>query len=156
MTPAITKVRGDISKLFAGYIQRDRAMQGFLNKNVVEFYRNVQRKRWITENQSEGRAWERLNPKYAERKRKVWRDAPGGGSKMLIASGALQESVIGPGKGFYKVATPRQLIIQTGVKYAQYVDEVRTFTEFSNTTRKELGSMIAKFLFFNEIRTYTK
>lgn len=156
MSVALISVEKGIERALAGYINRDRAMQSFLNRNVVEAYRNIQRKRWMTENESEGKRWEKLNPKYAEYKKKKWAGAPGGGRKMLVASGDLVQSVIGPGAGFKKIATPRQLVISSGVKYAKYVDESRTFTEFSQKSLNDIRKMIAEFLFFNIMRPFTK
>lgn len=126
-----------------------------MNRNVVRAYQNLQRKRWMTENESEGRKWEPLNPTYAKAKRKKWAAAPGGGRKMLIASGKLYQSVIGPGEGFRKVATPRQLIISTSVEYAVHVNEARPFTRWSRESIAEFQRMIKDFIFKNKLKVHT-
>lgn len=141
-----------ITNYLKGLRQRERALQGFLNRNVLEMYRNLQRRRWMTENASEGNAWAALNPGYAARKKKVYAGYPGKGTKKLIATNTLFLSVIGPGKGFRKVTTPRSLIIATTVEYAPYVNEIRPFTEWSKRSQKEITGAVAKFIFKNELK----
>lgn len=134
-------------------------MQGFLNRDVVEAYRNIQRKRWVTENASEGgesKRWAALNPAYAKRKLTQFAGYEGAGKKMLIATGKLYKSVIGPGAGFRKVATNKTLTISTSVEYAQHVDEARSFTTYSKASILGLRKMIRDFMFYNRIGVYGK
>lgn len=132
---------------------RAKSPQTYLNTVFLEDYRNAQRQRWMTENSSEGATWERLNPAYAAYKLKrygggpkyktgkrgegrwvpdgSWPSYPGGGRKMLIATGDLFQSVIGPGKGFNKIVTDRSIIIATSIDYAPMVNRLRPFMRFS-------------------------
>lgn len=134
-----------------GIVSRAKASRTFLNRNVLGWYRNVQRTRWMTENNSEGTQWTALNPAYKKRKLTQFRGYPGNGNTMLMATGALFKSVIGPGPGFRKVVTDRQLIIGTSIPYASYVDEVRTFTTYGEESRRELLTQYAKFLAWGTI-----
>lgn len=136
-----------ITKYLKGLQQREKALAGYLNRNVLEQYRNLQRKRWMTENTSEGKEWAKLNPTYAAWKKKRFATYPGGGTKKLIASGTLFLSVIGPGKGFRKVTTPRSLFLATTIEYAPHVNELRPFTEWSKRSQKEIVDGVARFIF---------
>lgn len=122
------------------------ATRSFLDRNVLQWYRNVQRKRWITENESEGMRWAPLQPAYRRRKLRVFAGYPGGGSKTLIATGRLLASVIGPGPDFRKVTTDRTMIIATVVPYAPHVNEDRTFTTYGEASIKRLAAAYARFL----------
>lgn len=126
--------------------KRANAMQGFLNRNVFRMYQNFQRERWMTENRSEGVAWERLNPSYAARKRRQFADYPGKGTKMLVATGTLLESVIGPGKGFRKIVSPKRLYIFTVLDYSRYVNDVRPFTGFSDRSMNKVLKSVKRFI----------
>jgi hypothetical protein len=148
MSVKLSTVSDGITKMLKGMRQRERALQSFLNKNVLEQYRNIQRKRWMSENLSEsGIKWTRLNAAYARRKRKQYAAYEGGGTKMLIATGKLYKSVIGPGDGFRKITTPRTLYLATTVDYARFVDEARSFTEYSPESVREIRLSVAKFVF---------
>lgn len=145
-------VRAGITNYLKALRQREKALQGFLNRNVLEMYRNLQRRRWMTENASEGKAWMPLNPGYAARKKKVYAGYPGKGTKKLIATNTLFLSVIGPGKGFRKVTTPRSLWIATTIEYAQHVDDARSFTQWSKRSQKEITGAVADFVFKNKLK----
>lgn len=143
----LTVVSRGIEKQLQRYLDREAALQSYLNKNVVEQYRNIQRRRWMTENASEGKVWDRLNPGYAAQKRRIYALYPGRGTKMMIRTGDLFESVIGPGKGFRKITTPRSLIISTTNPYASDANEMRNFTNYSAKTKADLYLGIAAFIF---------
>lgn len=150
---SVTVVGAGITKYLNGLRTREKALQGFLNRNLLEIYRNLQRRRWMTENVSEaGKEWTALNPGYAARKRKLFATYPGKGTKKLVATSNLFLSVIGPGKGFRKVTTPRSLYVGTTVEYAKYVNEARSFTEWSDRSQKEMTGAVARFIFKNELK----
>lgn len=126
--------------------KRANAMQGFLNRNIFTMYQNFQRERWMTENRSEGVRWERLNPEYQSRKKRQFAAYPGKGTKMLIATGTLLESVIGPGKGFRKVVSPKRLYIFTVLDYARHVNKTRPFTGFSEKSMEKVRVALRDFI----------
>lgn len=139
-------------KVMRDMLTRERALQSYLNRNVVEQYRNIQRKRWMTQGDSEGSPWRDLDPVYAARKKRIYSGYPGGGTKMLIATNRLITGVIGPGGDFRKVTTPRSITIGTVTPYAKYVDEDRTFTRFSTNSLREIYTGIGQFLFKGIVR----
>lgn len=147
MSVTLRTVSDGINKILRGMRQREKALMGYFNRNVLEQYRNQQRKRWMTENASEGQTWAALSPLYASRKRRQFAGYPGKGTKKLVATNRLFESVIGPGKDFRKVVTARGLYIATVTPYAKYVDEDRSFTTWSKKSEQELKLSVARFIF---------
>jgi len=152
MKLSVLTVKEGVTRQLEGYLKRANAIEGYFNRVVVEQYRNIQRQRWMTENASEGQMWEPLSPKYAKAKKSRFASYEGAGTKMLIATGKLKKSVIGPGEGFRKVTTPRSLTISTSVEYATHVNEDRSFTTYSEKSLNEIRRGVARFLFKNEIR----
>lgn len=144
-----------ISEYLKSLTMRAASLQSFLNNNVVKQYQNIQRKRWITENNSETGQWAPVSTDYAKAKKRRFASYPGRGTKLLIATGKLQKSVIGPGDGFRKVTTPRSLTISTSVEYAPYVDKERSFSTYGRESIAELKGMIKDFVFKNIVRTHT-
>lgn len=136
---------------FIAYQQRALSLQGFMSTKVAEKYERLQRKRWITENVSEGSQWQPLNPKYAAYKRKRWMNAPGGGRHILVASGDLYKGMI---SGYRKIATDRKLIISTNIEYARHVDEARTFSKWGRESIGEFRTMIYDFVVKNKLRPF--
>lgn len=167
MNAGLGSVKKEVSLRLAGLLDRSKSIRSFLNRNVVEQYRNVQKRRWMTENQSEGKRWKPLEPGYAEAKQKRYAKYDHGGTQMLYASGQLFKSVIGPGHGFRKIVTERQLIITVAVEpesgkprkkftpYAEYVDEDRSFTTYSRSTIREFNRMIYDYIVHNKLRKHT-
>lgn len=120
-------------------------IRAYFNTVVLEQYKNAQRERWMTENASEGSRWKDLNTDYAASKLTRFAGFPGGGRKMLIATGKLFENVFSP----RKVVKPRtmELFVSTSdVPYARYVDEERPFMRFGRTTRSEILDGIRNYL----------
>ena len=152
MSASIKTVSDGITKMLRGMRQREKALMGNFNRNLLEKYRNQQRKRWMTENASEGQPWAALDPTYASRKRRQFAGYPGRGTKKLIATNRLFESVIGPGKDFRKIVTPRGLYIATVTPYAKYVSEDRNFTDWSQRSIRERNKGIADFIFKGILR----
>lgn len=140
------KIEADVTAKLRGMAQRASAVRGFMIRNIYPMYQNAQRERWMTENTSEFSRWEKLDPIYAARKRKEFAEYEGGGTKMLIATGKLFHSVIGPGEGFRMVATNTGLTIATSIEYAPFVNEKRPFREWSPRTIKKMRDAIADFM----------
>jgi len=166
------KERDEITLRLMGTLNRVRSLRPFLNKNVVEQFRNVQKKRWLTENTSEGQKWQELSPFYAARKRKDYAKSNHGGNQILYASGDLFKAVIGPGKGFKKLVTDRKLILgidSSIIPYGQIHDEggrikaaranisipKRPFTLYSKATMREFYDMIFEYVVKNKIKPNT-
>ena len=149
MKPSLKVVENGVSLKIGSMIDRGQAMRSFLNRNIYRIYQNAQRERWETINNSQGREWKPLNEVYAQRKKRLFASYEGGGSKMLIATGRLFKSVVGPGKGQRKIVTNKSLYIATSVPYAGFVDDVRTFTTWGAPFRQKVKKAVSDFIFYN-------
>lgn len=149
MKPSLKVTSNGASLKIGTMLDRAESMRSFLNDNIYRIYQNAQRDRWMTVNNSQGKEWRALDPVYAVLKRKIYATYEGGGTKMLIATGRLYKSVIGPGQGQRKIVTNRSLYIATGVEYAGFVDEVRPFTTWGDPFRKKVSKAISDFVMYN-------
>lgn len=146
-------INNGIKDQLQGMVNRANAMQGFLNRNIYRMYQNAQRDRWITENQSEGRQWDKLSPGYSKYKPKKYANYPGGGRKMMIATGRLAAAAQGKSPELYKIATNKQLILTIkGIEYASHADESRTISKWSNETMDKMYKAISDFAFHNILK----
>ena len=130
-----------------GMLKRAKLVKGWLNRFAYPTVIAKQRLRWQSEGASEGSGWAPLNPKYARRKLTMFRDAPGGGRKILIATGKLVDSVTGDNtESHYKLVTDNRLETGTIVKYAGWVNEKRDFVTLSADTVQELKDSLLDYL----------
>jgi hypothetical protein len=151
-------------------------LAAFLNKNVVDAYFVAQKKRWMTQGESENKRWEQLNPLYASYKLKKFKEYPFGGRKMMIATGFLWESVTSRSKGFKKVLNPNGKSLVIGVQteevktkagavknpgrfvaYAEHANEARPFGgpgAWGNETKRKVRYMITEFLLKNALKVF--
>lgn len=132
-------------------------MQGYLNTVVFDQYRRAQIERWKTGGTgatdtvtSEGDKWKALKPGYLKYKRKAFASMDYSGNQILVATGRLLRSVIGP-TDQKKVVTPKSLYITTTVPYAKDVSDVRPFSKFGKETRKKISDGIKHFVVQNAI-----
>ncbi len=134
-----------------------RLFEGWANRELMDIYGRAQLKRWQTEGASERDKWKPLNAEYAKRKRKRFRDYPGKGTKMLVATGRLLASILpeeqrgiaggAAAKGdFRKLIERRRVTLATTVEYAPWVDEVRSFTKFGAEFGKSVAESFRKYL----------
>jgi hypothetical protein len=129
-------VKSGVTEALEKMVKRANLTEGYLNRVVYRQYQNAQRNRWRNINEGEDfggeKPWAELNPIYENLKYRKFLDNPfGHGEKMLIATGRLFFGVVGPGEDHQKIVTNKRIEISTTVPYAKYVDEARTFTEFS-------------------------
>lgn len=104
----------------------------YLQTRALPKYFKAQRQRFITENATQGTRWEPLNDVYAAYKKKKFADFPGGGRKMMIATGRLMQSLTSAeSPDFRKLVTDSALIVSTAVEYAKYPAETRPIMEFN-------------------------
>lgn len=152
MKPSLKVTSSGASMKLETMLDRGKSMQSFLNRNIYQIYQSAQRERWMTENSSQsgnGQRWERLDPTYAKRKRRIYASYEGGGSKMLVATGKLYKAVVGPGQGQRKIVTNSKLYISTNVPYAGNVDDARSFASWSPAFRARVMKAITDFIQFN-------
>lgn len=140
-----------IERNLAGWIDRARSTEDYIRRVVLEQYRAIQRARWMSENATEGTKWDNLSSDYAKRKKSLYRAYPGAGSRMMIATGRLYKSVIGPGEGFREVITPRSITLSSSVEYAKYADESRTFSTYRPETIAKIRQGFKDFVIKNKI-----
>ena len=158
-------------------IKRSADARAWLNRVAYRIYQNWQRERWMSEGSSQGSKWPRLNPEYARYKLKRygggpkykwvggrgenrpwqpagrWPKFPGGGTKMMIATGTLVDSVTGKSLKYHrKIVTPKELFISTTVPYANDANERRNFTEFKDTNIAYLGELYTEYVMKGTMR----
>ena len=73
----------------------------------------------------------KLDPKYLERKRKIWGNQP-----MLVASGVLRESVTSMYK-IYKIKNKFRIIMNVP-GYGKYVKQIRDYTIINKRDKQDL------------------
>lgn len=173
----LKKAQDNISKRLNEMVKKSNDTRGFLNRVIYPMYQKAQIQRWMTENSSEGGRWKALDPKYAAWKKRAysggtrykfiggrgegrpwqaigtWPVGPGRGEKILIASGRLVGSSIGPNDQYTvgvddhrKIVTAKTLKVFTVVDYAKTVAEDRPFMKFSQKTIREMRKAYAKYV----------
>jgi hypothetical protein len=133
-------------------------IDGWLNTRGIKMYSTAQKARWMSENASEGSVWSKISPAYQLHKLRKYAAYPGGGRKLLIASGNLFASMLPPnqregfslnskmGGDFRKLIDRGTMIISTSVPYAEYVDRTRNFTTWSKDTIDSMKMDLAKYI----------
>lgn len=140
-----------IADYLKGMISRANQIDGWLNRVAYPTLVAHQRQKWMTEGASEGKAWTPLNPTYRLRKLTRFRDYPGAGQKMLIATSRLVDSMTGDNKAeHFKLVSGRRLEFGSLVPYAKYVDQTRPITEMSDQTWDDLTDQLGKYLTGNK------
>lgn len=119
-------------------VNRAKNPAAFLRNVAYPMYQRFQRQRWMTQNASEGDKWKPLNPRYAKSKLRRYADFPGGGQRMMIATGRLFASVIGPSKDHRRLIKGSKMIISTGVEYAEDANSKRPFFPLSDRSKNQI------------------
>jgi len=142
------KVVDGISKWADQALKRSESngIRAWLNRYAYPEILKVQLKRWQTEGSSEGERWESLNPDYAKSKLKRFGTYPGGGRKMLIATGRLYQSMTGRSSEGRKLVENTKLTLASTVPYGGYVDDKRDITTLSDSTVERFAEELLKYL----------
>lgn len=130
-------------------VSRARNIRSYLNTVVVRQYQDAQMKRFQTENESEGATWVPLTPRYLAQKLIKYAESPGGGRKMLIATGRLSDAALMRGEGYYKIVDNRSIRIGIDdgmIPYAKYVARTRPFMTFGSDTLAQMRAGIKNFI----------
>lgn len=115
-----------------------QSITAYFNRVFYPRYQRAQIRRWKTKNKSEGLEWKPLDPKYKEWKSIAFKDYPFSGKKILIREGELFRSVVGDSKTYHRKLISRfGIFIATTLDYAGHVDEIRTFSTWSDKTHKQ-------------------
>lgn len=146
-TIALTISVDGIRKTLSRMVGRAQLVEGWLNRVAYPMIIEAQRMRWASEGASEGDSWKPLNPRYESQKLKRFRDYPGSGRKMLIATSRLVDSVTGDStKEHYKLVSDRSLEVGSTVPYAKFVDDERNFTELSDQTTQTIADKLSDYI----------
>lgn len=136
-----------ISEYFNKMIDRTKLVRGWLNRVAYPTIIQAQRMRWVSEGASEGASWVPLNPSYAMRKLRRYANYPGAGRKLLIATGRLVGGVTGDNPNdHYKLVKDTSLEVGTTINYAEYVNEVRNFTDLGDATTQHLAEQLSEYI----------
>jgi len=136
-----------ISRQLEKMASRAQLARGWLNRVAYPKIIEAQRLRWVSQNTSEGKAWEPINTLYAIRKLTRFRDYPGGGRHILIATSRLVKGMTGDNKSdHYKLVTETRIEVGTLVAYAKWVNEDRDITSLGDRTVKGLIRDLQRYL----------
>lgn len=163
---SLKKVESNIQNRLSALVKRAKLGRGALTRVIYPMYQNAQRNRWMTENTSEGSKWAELTPKYKSYKLRrygggarynwvggrgesrpwvlsgaSWPNYPGSGTKMMIATNRLFNSVTGDTLDDHKVLfTDESMEIRTTVDYSSDANSKRNFTTFGDATISKMKS----------------
>lgn len=142
-----------IQQYLNAMIDRARIGTGWLNRYAYPRLIQMQRDRWQSEGASEGNAWQAIKPSYKAYKLRKFADYPGSGSKLLIATGRLVNSMTGDTKAdHWKMVKGNELTMGSLVPYAKYVDEVRDITTIGNDTMDDLADSYVQYIMTGNVR----
>ena len=150
----IKNVKHVIQGKLDGMLSRARDPAPYIKRKIFPKYQNVQRARWDSENNTsevDGGLWARLNPSYAARKLKIYKDEYMGGTKMMVATGTLYKAVIGENTDFFRmIISNNRLIfaleIDKNHEYFKYTDASRTYTKFSRSFWEDIKHGLAVYM----------
>ncbi len=139
-----------ISEKLKTMLTRANGVSTFLQRVILPEYYKAQEERWETENASEGETWTAIKPGYAAYKKRKFASFPGGGEKLLIATGKLAFAATGrtPSDG-YKLITNDSFVVginDEAIPYGKYVAETRPIMKFSDDTVNSWKDQIARYI----------
>jgi hypothetical protein len=131
----------------------EKQIDGFLSREIYPYLfvgdTSKQAQRWMSQGASEGRMWRPLNSSYAKEKLKRFAKYPGGGTKLLIATGRLFGAMTGRPESsgdLNKMVQNGTLYVRIGVPYAKFVHNKRDIITFSGETYAEMRGMLKRYL----------
>lgn len=143
---SLKKTYDKITEKLDRMIDRAKSTQAYFARIAYPMYQRAQIERWQTENMSQGDRWKPLKPGYAKYKLRKYAGMDYGGSKILIATGKLLKSVVGPGQGHVAVFKNQFMEIGTLVDYAPDVAEERPFMKFGRETIDDWNKRLRAFI----------
>lgn len=119
-------------KMAQGMLSRSALPAGYLARVVYKQILQIQLDRWQSENVTQGPKWDKLTDDYAKRKLKKYAAYRGRGTKLLIATGALWESMTGQDlSNHYQAISNTSIEVGTLLPYAKWVNEKRNITNLT-------------------------
>jgi hypothetical protein len=170
----LVKTSDGIEREINAFLERGSTIQAYLNKVVYPQYKKAQAARFQSENSTEGATWAPLSTKpyfawwekgpngkfgtyyaggYAEHKKYLYADYPGGGNNLMIATGKLSQAARGVGDGTLKVISGNTMTVgvdESIIPYAGYAAEARPFMEFGRDTTDMILDGVANWLMKGE------
>lgn len=185
---SIGVIRDNITEKLQSLVSNGSSMRSFLLRSIYPMYQQFQLDRFQSENSTEGFSWPSLSSRYAARKRIMfgggpkfefiggrgagrpwipkgtWPSFPGGGSKMMIATGRLASAAIGPnpiwsgGESFHRmIVTDTSLSVRIdgsrqaskkdpGSEYFKYAAEKRPFMKFSQAHISQMKDAVKAYV----------
>lgn len=148
------ELSGGLGDQIKKYLDRARLVDGYINRVIYPTYQRRQRKRYQTEGASEGVKWPALNAQYAAYKLKKFSSYPGGGRKMMIATGRMKDSVIGPGADHRKIGPSRgRLEVYWTTPYAVYTEDVRPVNVWDKKQDQDMYRGAAEYIMNASIKS---
>jgi hypothetical protein len=138
VTAELSIAEDKITQSLNEMVSRGRSVSSYLNRVLVKKFQQHQLDRWASEGASEGEQWESINREYAKRKIKKFAGFPGGGTRMMVATGHLSSGAqMKDNAYFFKIVTDTsfQVNINTSaLAYAPFAALARPYMEFSDDT----------------------
>lgn len=132
-----------LSQVLGQMLDRGNKLDAYINRVLYPKYKVAQKVRWQTENASEGNRWKPLTTRYAEYKKVKYAGYAGEGKFILVATGLLSKQAM---QQHNKMVRNGKLEISFNSSYASYVDEKRTFTKFSDKTKRQWAKEAMEYL----------
>lgn len=124
---------GGITQDLSKILDRERLGAGYANRVIYKIYKNRQRTRFQTENESEGEKWKPLDADYEKKKRIKFAEFDGKGQNIMVATGRLKAAVTGDRskKEHRKIVLDKKLQVNWTTPYAEYTEDVRPVNVWS-------------------------
>ncbi len=148
MDARITQLEQGIRFRLDGMVQRGKSTSAYLNRNLLEQFKNAQRERFQTENSSQQGKWEPLDARYLKRR---MRKFPASGKAILVRTQRMAKGAQGLDSSYYyKTVSDNSFVfgINLGaLPYAKYPGMVRPFMSFKKETLEEWHKGIGDYIF---------
>lgn len=139
MSTKIEILKSSFTQRLDEMVSRAKNIKSYMVRVAYPQYQRAQIERWETENKSEGVQWKPLNERYAEYKLKTFAGYDYGGTRMLVATGLLFQSVVGTERKYHRrIVADWGFEVRVTLPYAPYVNRVRPFMVFGDRTRGEI------------------
>lgn len=152
MSKKIKITKNDLERKIRRIVDRRNNIILFFKRVTFEQYKRFQLERWKTENVSQGKRWKPLGEKYKKYKIVKYRNYPGKGTKLLVATGNLLRATVD--KPFF-LATRNWVKISTNTSkayYAEYVHKNRPISGFNNATMNKFIAALKRYIVTGEMK----
>jgi len=134
----LINTKNAVEEFHKGLVAKAGNAQAMFARDIYKIYVASQKRRWETENSSEGDRWAELSPATKISKRKRWAGAPGAGNVMMVQSSFLVKNVTGEDLTAHRrLITPKvfEVSLDPGVQVAAYKGRPFSYAKFTNKIR---------------------